>query len=114
VQIWHTDASGRYGPAGTDDCCYYGGTVRADGNGRFRLDTIRPGQYPQPGAPRAHIHFDIAHPSGRLATEIQFFEPGKAPVADPGHGIVPVTLQPVGPDQAGQRWYGEATLVLEA
>src|ERR687893_336483 len=72
VRVWHTDAAGEYGPRGTERCCYYGGTVAADANGRFRLDTIRPAQYPQADAPPAHVHLEIRHPSGHLETEIIF------------------------------------------
>ena len=53
--VWHTDARGLYGPgAGTDECCYYGGTVRTDANGRFELDHP-PGSVPAgERAARAH------------------------------------------------------------
>jgi protocatechuate 3,4-dioxygenase beta subunit len=104
VRLWHTDARGRYGPAG-DDCCYYGGTVRTDANGLFRVETIRPGQYPEPGAPPAHIHVEIEHPSATLRTEI-VFELGQI-----GAGTVPVTLRSVD-DAAGRYWYGETAFVL--
>lgn len=112
VNIWHADAEGRYGPAGTERCCYYGGTVRTDRDGRFRIDTIRPAQYPEPGAPPAHIHLEIRHASGRLDTEIVFTEtPGPTIPARPGN-IVPVYLSSSGTGDATS-WYGEATFVLE-
>ncbi len=112
LNIWHTDSEGRYGPAGTERCCYYGGTVRTDRDGRFRIDTIRPAQYPEPGAPPAHIHLEIRHGSGQLDTEIVFTEtPGPTIPARPSN-IVPVYLSPsgTGDDTA---WYGEVTFVLE-
>lgn len=104
VTLWHTDARGRYGPR-TGDCCYYGGTVRSDRNGRFRLESIRPGQYPEPGAPSAHIHVAVEHASGRLQTEIVFD-------ATPGPNVVPVTLQSISPQQGDRYWYGQAMLIL--
>ena len=95
IMVWHTDARGLYGPgAGTDECCYYGGTVRTDANGRFELDTIRPAQYPQASAPPAHIHFEMTHSSGRLDTEIVF----DAGSPDPGpvqpSNVIPVVADP--------------------
>ena len=110
VRVWHADARGLYGPSsGRDECCYYGGTVTADANGRFRLDTIRPAQYPQAGAPPAHIHLEVRDPSGRLDTEL-VFDAG-APAAGP---VRPAPVLPVVLDRPGHPWYGEATLVLEA
>ncbi len=112
LNIWHTDAEGRYGPAGTERCCYYGGTVRTDRDGRFRMDTIRPAQYPEPGAPPAHIHLEIRHTSGHLDTEIIFTEtPGPTIPARPST-IVPVYLSSSGTGD-DTSWYGEVTFVLE-
>lgn len=109
AEVWHTDARGLYGPGGgSDQCCYYGGTVTADANGRFRLDTIRPAQYPQAGAPPAHIHFEFRHPSGGLGTEI-VFDAGAAP---PGQ-IVPATVIPVELTRSGDAWTGTTAFVLE-
>lgn len=105
VKVWHTDARGLYGPAaGAEACCYFGGTVRSDGNGRFQLDTIRPAQYPKPSAPPAHIHMEINHSAGRLTPKIIFS--GSDPRAQ-GSGIVAVPLRKV-----DDHWYGEAVLVL--
>jgi hypothetical protein len=112
LNIWHTDAEGRYGPAGTERCCYYGGTVRTDRDGRFRIDTIRPAQYPESGAPPAHIHLEIRHASGRLDTEIVFTEtPGPTIPARPSN-IVTVYLSSSGTGD-DTSWYGEVTFVLE-
>lgn len=50
------------------------GYVRADGEGRFVLNTIRPGFYPNAGTP-AHIHVAIwsaADPANTLISEIRF------------------------------------------
>jgi hypothetical protein len=108
IDVWHTDARGVYGP--TDgECCYYRGTVRTDLNGRFRLDTVRPGRYAGANAPPAHIHMDIRHRSGGLMTELVFVgDPGVPPTAV--EGLTPVALHRVA--GATQSWYGEAVLVL--
>jgi hypothetical protein len=111
VRVWHTDAAGEYGPTGTERCCYYGGTVAADANGRFRLDTIRPAQYPQPNAPPAHIHLEIRHPSGHLDTEIIFTDGPAAsgPVLPIEQIAVPLARAGTEPDNP---WYGEAIFAL--
>jgi hypothetical protein len=113
VRVWHTDATGEYGPSGTDRCCYYGGIVLTDANGRFRLDTIRPAQYPQPNAPPAHIHLEIRHASGRLDTEIIFTEGAAARSPVLPRQSIPVALTRAGtpPDQS---WYGEVAFALSA
>jgi protocatechuate 3,4-dioxygenase beta subunit len=109
--VWHTDAAGEYGPTGTERCCYYGGTVVADANARFRLDTIRPAQYPQPDVPPAHIHLEIGHPSGRLDTEIVFTDGAAAPgpVLPSRLITVPLTRAGTAPDET---WYGEVAFAL--
>lgn len=117
VTVWHTDATGEYGPSdGTDpadiECCYYRGTVHTDQAGRFRLDTIRPGQYNQQVAPPAHVHVEISHPSGGLMTEIVFADDPDLPASAGSDGTVPVALSLIG-DADGESWYGELTLVLE-
>lgn len=112
VNLWHTDGRGRYGPEGTDACCYYQSMGHTDHNGRFRVETIRPGRYSQASAPPAHIHLEIQHPSGRLTTEI-VFTTGPAPtVAQGADGTVPVVLSSVTGAQ-GQVWYGHATFGLK-
>jgi protocatechuate 3,4-dioxygenase beta subunit len=107
VHLWHADAQGLYGPAGTQRCCYYDGTVRADQNGRFRLRTIRPAQYPVPNAPPAHIHLEIGHPAGNLGTEIIFDGQPPTGLLTPTSGQLAVTLR-----QDGVGWRGEAVFVL--
>jgi hypothetical protein len=112
VRVWHTDAAGKYGPTGTDRCCYYGGVVVADANGRFRLDTIRPAQYPQPDAPPAHIHLEVQHSSGRLETEIVFTDESDAAAPVRPSRQVPVVLTRDAATTGGS-WYGEAAFVVE-
>jgi protocatechuate 3,4-dioxygenase beta subunit len=117
VNVWHTDAAGRYGPSGGGsdeiECCYYQGTVRTDRAGGFQLETVRPGRYHQQNAPPAHIHLEIHHASGSLMAELVFAR-GSSPPAPAGHdGTIPVTLHKVH-NAHGDAWYGEVAVVLEA
>jgi protocatechuate 3,4-dioxygenase beta subunit len=106
VRLWHADARGLYAPPGQTGCCYYGGSVTSDPQGRFRIRTIRPAEYPVPNAPPAHIHFEIDHPAGDLGTEIIFRSqvPDRAMVST---GQVEMVLRA---DGAG--WRGDAVFVL--
>jgi protocatechuate 3,4-dioxygenase beta subunit len=109
VSVWHTDSRGLYRPAGSsEECCYYQGLILADRNGRFRLETIRPAQYPEPGAPPAHIHLELRHGSGRLFTEIVFI-----PEPDPVASVRASQTVPVHLTQRDGAFYGEVTFVLE-
>jgi hypothetical protein len=109
LRIWHTDARGLYGPKGGDDCCFYEALGTSDHSGRFRLETIRPAQYPEPNAPAAHIHVRIDHRDLRYEVTMVF-----------GFGSPPATVMPTdGPvvvplshDSAG--WRGEAVVVLSS
>jgi protocatechuate 3,4-dioxygenase beta subunit len=109
VRVWHTDARGLYAPSGSpNECCFYGGAVQTDRNGRFRLDTIRPAEYPERNGPPAHIHFEIRHSSGGLDTEIVFA--ASAPTTGP---VAPADVLPIPLRTADTGWSGEATFVLE-
>jgi protocatechuate 3,4-dioxygenase beta subunit len=107
ITLWHTDSAGLYGPDREHECCYYGGTVETDANGRFQLDTIVPARYPAPGAPPSHIHFELRHPSGSLDTEITFGPGAQSGPVRPAH-VLPVELIP-----ADGGWRAEVTFVLE-
>jgi protocatechuate 3,4-dioxygenase beta subunit len=106
VDLWHTDARGIYRPEGSDGL-YYHGSVRTDENGRLRIETIRPAQYPEPGAPPPHIHFDIRHSAARLQTEIVFTDTPAPTRFTAGTNTVPIPLTRV--DGA---WHGQAALVI--
>jgi len=110
LNIWHTDARGDYGPRGTEKCCYYQGSVLTDPFGRFRLDTVRPAQYPQPNAPPAHVHLEIRHSFKSLGTEITFIDSSGPPIVS-GSGVVPVQLSRVRETQ-GDTWRGKVAFVL--
>lgn len=60
VYAYQTDAGGIYPPGSTDH-----GALRAwtktDGEGRYRFDTVRPGNYPGRGLPQ-HIHLHVIEP----------------------------------------------------
>jgi hypothetical protein len=107
LRIWHTDARGHYGPADSEKCCYYEGTVRTDRNGRFRLETIRPAQYPEANAPPAHIHMEIRHGAADLTTQFVFGIASPPATVTPAGDLVSVVLR-----RAGAGWHGDAVLVL--
>lgn len=73
LDFWQTDEKGDYDNAGFR----YRGQMLADANGRYRLETVLPGEYP--GRPR-HIHVKAQAPGGRvLTTQIYFPGPGGPP-----------------------------------
>jgi hypothetical protein len=107
LRIWHTDARGLYGPKGGDDCCFYEALGRTDHSGRFRLETIRPAQYPEANAPAAHIHVRLDH-AGRRHEVTMVFGFGSPPATvTPTNGPV---IVPLSHDSAG--WRGEAVILL--
>jgi protocatechuate 3,4-dioxygenase beta subunit len=73
VDFWHADDEGNYDNAGY----LFRGHQFADGDGRFRLETIVPGLYP--GRTR-HFHVKVQGPETALLTT-QLYFPG-----EPGNG----------------------------
>lgn len=70
LDFWQADEKGEYDNAGFR----YRGQLTADANGRYRLETVLPGEYP--GRPR-HIHVKVQAPGGRaLTTQIYFGDSG--------------------------------------
>jgi len=71
LDFWHCDEAGDYDNRGFR----YRGHVLADAQGRYRLETIVPGEYP--GRTR-HIHVKVQAPGGRVLTTQLYFpdEPG--------------------------------------
>lgn len=118
VSFHHTDGQGNYGPPSGSvselECCYYQGQVASDAQGRFRIETVRPGSYAgENPPPMAHIHLEINHPDAEmLPTEIVF--------ADDPH-LIPdaaerglVVVQPVEVKaKDGPGWSVLAEFVLE-
>jgi protocatechuate 3,4-dioxygenase beta subunit len=66
VDFWHADESGEYDNAGFR----YRGHQRTDAQGRYRLETIMPGEYP--GRTR-HIHVKVQPPGKRVLTTQLYF-----------------------------------------
>lgn len=73
LDFWHCDASGEYDNAGF----LLRGHQFADAEGRYRLETVVPGEYP--GRVR-HIHVKVQAPNGPVLTTQLYFpgEPGNA------------------------------------
>jgi len=72
LDFWHSDEAGAYDNRGFR----YRGHQHADAQGRYRLETIVPAEYP--GRTR-HIHVKVQAPGGRILTT-QLYFPG-----DPGN-----------------------------
>ena len=70
LDFWHCDETGEYDNKGFR----YRGHVLADAQGRYRLETIVPGEYP--GRTR-HIHVKVRPVGGRVLTT-QLYFPGEA------------------------------------
>jgi protocatechuate 3,4-dioxygenase beta subunit len=95
VEIWQTNAAGRYAhaqdqhPAPLDPNFTGAGRCLADGEGRYRFVTVKPGAYPWRNHPNAwrpaHVHFSLF---GRAFTQrlvTQMYFPG-----DPLFGQDPI------------------------
>jgi len=59
---YHTNVKGIY-PSGKDKHGALSGQLRTDAKGRYRIETIRPGAYPNGRGP-AHIHL-VVQPEGK-------------------------------------------------
>ncbi|HEV7476896.1 MAG TPA: intradiol ring-cleavage dioxygenase [Burkholderiales bacterium] len=93
LEFWHADEFGEYDNKGYR----YRGHQHADAQGRYRLETIVPAEYP--GRAR-HIHVKVQAPGGRVLTTQLYFpdEPGnrrdgiyrpelEMKIAKPGEGV---------------------------
>lgn len=93
LEFWHADESGEYDNKGYR----YRGHQHADAQGRYRLETIVPAEYP--GRAR-HIHVKAQAPGGRVLTTQLYFphDPGnrrdgiyraglEMKIAKPGEGV---------------------------
>lgn len=74
VDVWQADADGNYhGGASTE--YRLRGRIATGSDGRFALETIKPGYYSTAAGPRpAHLHMRVYAPGGadRLVTQIYF------------------------------------------
>ncbi len=74
VDVWHADAGGNYHMEG-DSAYLYRGLLSTDDDGRFEIETIRPGNY-SIGADYmrpAHYHFKVYQPNGSELVTTQFY-----------------------------------------
>jgi catechol 1,2-dioxygenase len=73
IDVWQADRDGNY-HAGAATNYRLRGQVTTEESGQFRVETIRPGRYPQgPSFRPAHLHFTFVHPGYRtLTTQIYF------------------------------------------
>lgn len=73
VEVWQADARGDYSQVGAkrdDPRCLLRASVKTDAEGRYRFNTILPGEYP--GRPR-HIHYRVSHKGyAVLVTQLYF------------------------------------------
>ncbi|MBO0936856.1 hypothetical protein J2I47_09900 [Fibrella sp. HMF5335] len=79
MYFYHTNASGRYAKLGTEPRTshawwhgYCRGWLKTDQQGRYQINTIRPGAYPDKRIP-AHIHFWVKAPSQRTCYYLNDF-----------------------------------------
>ncbi|MGH9660472.1 MAG: protocatechuate 3,4-dioxygenase subunit beta [Bryobacteraceae bacterium] len=107
VEIWQTNAAGRYRhakddhPAPLDPNFSGAGRALTDAEGRYRFITIKPGAYPWRNHANAwrpaHIHFSLLGPSIETRLITQMYFPG-----DPLLALDPV-LQSAGDRDAQER-----------
>jgi catechol 1,2-dioxygenase len=109
IEVWQTDARGEYGPGhGTDEqrCCYLQAIVKTDSNGRYRIQTIRPGHYRgEDPPPPAHIHFNVQHGEAGVLTEVLFA--GDPYLPEDASGAEVIRLE-----EDGKRLLGRFDIVL--
>ncbi len=94
VEVWHADAQGEYTQVSRsrrdDPDCLLRAALNTDGEGRYRFETILPGEYP--GRPR-HIHYRVSGEGhATLVTQLYF---GR------GRGIPEALVASARPDDKG-------------
>lgn len=113
IEAWQTDAEGVYGPGhGTDNlrCCFLQGTVKTGADGRYELETIRPGHYRgETSPPPAHIHLNVHHAGAGVLTEVQFAGDPYLPAGASGAEVIELRSES-GPD--GEHLSGRFDIVL--
>lgn len=72
IEVWQTDATGRYHYAEED--FRLRGQLKTDQYGRFAFNSIKPGRYRiRDGFRPAHIHIKVSHPDYRVLTTQVYF-----------------------------------------
>lgn len=89
LELWQANAAGRYdhpsdvSKAPLDPNFQGYATLRTDGQGAWRIVTIKPGGYDSPiGHRPPHIHFDLRGPKSRNIAQLYFPEEAAANAAD--------------------------------
>lgn len=117
LDIWHADAQGNYHDADQD--YRLRGQTMTDAAGRFRIETIRPGNYPLGNSMRpAHIHFTITKPGyAPLTTQLYFAgDPFLSPNDPCGQGCNsgdPTLIIDLDEPAGAFDWHGIFDIVLE-
>ncbi len=82
IFAYHTDAAGLYDEEGKGPHSWrLRGWAKADREGRFTFETIRPGAYPNQKIP-PHLHFTAFLPNGERYYTPAFNLPAKAPAGE--------------------------------
>lgn len=122
IYVFHTDADGLYTRDGrnSDETARLHGAMRSDANGRYRFETIRPGNYPGFPPVPAHVHYVVRAPGYKLMMFELWFEDDHALAERRSVGMpdVPaiyppnaVAIRPVTRD-AGGVWHSTRDLTM--
>jgi len=122
IYVFHTDADGLYTRNGSnsDETARLHGAMRSDANGRYRYETIRPGNYPRFPPVPAHVHYVVRAPGYKPIMFELWFEddPALAERRKVGMPDVPtiyppnaVAIRPVTRD-AGGVWHSTRDLEM--
>lgn len=118
LDVWQADADGEY-HGGSDDQYRLRGQMRTDSDGRYRFETIRPGNYPLGATMRpAHIHFTVTKPGFEpLTTQLYFAgDPHLAPDDPCGscNSGDPTLIIELDDDPEGEGLFGTFDIVVES
>ena len=122
IYAFHADADGLYSRDGrnSDENARLFATLRTDGEGRYRYETIRPGNYPRFPPVPAHVHYVVRAPGYKPIMFELWFEddPALAERRKVGMPDVPtvyppdaVAIRPVTRD-AGGVWHSTRDLTM--
>lgn len=101
LDVWQADHEGLYdidrGHRDEPGKWYLRGRIRADAQGRYRFETIRPAAYGLGGRMRpAHIHFKITASGGRPLTTQLYFAGDPNLESDPLRAVRTELVRPMG------------------